>query len=211
MTVRVLIPPDPIVTPDEVPGGADSAMVQAMIQAVTETIDGPNGWLGRALGEQTLELSGCSFSDMADCHGGILLPYPPLIEVETVTYLDSNGDEQDVDTDAWRVANGKLWLASGSTWPAIGTYPDAVRIRYRAGYDGVDQDSGGTGDVPVAATQAIILSVQHMMTVGSENLFLSSDEVAGIGKRQYIVSDAASALIKKTSDLLLAGLRIYPG
>lgn len=57
MIVRVIEPPEPIVAPEDVPGvQAGDAAVEAMVAAVTATIDGPGRWLGRCLCPQTLEL-----------------------------------------------------------------------------------------------------------------------------------------------------------
>lgn len=109
MLVKVITPPEPFVTPADIPGkhAGDDAFVTLMIEAATGNIDGPNGWLGRAIGEQTLELTSRCWDD---CD---VLPYPPLIEVEEVDV-----DGAPVGVDEWGVA------ARGQS----------VRVRYRAGY-----------------------------------------------------------------------------
>ena len=90
--------------------------------------------------------------------------------------------------------------------------PEAVRIRYRAGYNGTSDAAPSdtqTGAVPERARQAVILMATHLLNTGSENLFLSVDEVDGIGRKQYVVSDNARAMIEQTCDRLLAGLRVF--
>ena len=92
----------------------------------------------KAIGEQkwTLMLDDFPAGDK------VILPYPPLISVSSVTYLDSTGASATmsasessgfiVDTDA---EPGKIFLAYGNTWPSFTPYPyNAVRILYTCGY-----------------------------------------------------------------------------
>lgn len=206
MRVRVIIPPDPIVTPADIAGDhtADDATVAAMIQAVTEEIDGPGGWLGRSLGEQTIELS-------LTCWPACLqLPYGPIIEIEGISYFDADDAEQAVDDGSWSVENGYLWFASNWSSPVLyDGRPYPARITYRAGYDGEDVADGGTGPVPERARQAIILSVQQMKSIGAENLFLKSIEVPDVETLQFTLSDQATKIVQSACDRLLSTLRVY--
>jgi hypothetical protein len=202
--LRVVTPPSAIVKPSELSGGYadDDARVQAVIAAVTETIDGPTGWVGRALGPQELDYSG--WFD----HRHIKLPCPPVINIEAVYAVDRDGVETEVDAGSYRLDDDCLVIADGAEWVRC----EKHRIRYKAGYNGTTGAAVGetqTGDVPARAKQAIILAAQHMINTGSENLFLSVDEVDGVGRKQYIVSDAARATIEATCDRLLMGLRVF--
>lgn len=203
--LRVIVPPEPIVEPSDLSGSPDDSegAVTRTIQAVTEAIDGPSGWLGRALGEQTLELSLERFWDRID------LPCRPIIEVESITYLDADGAEQYLDEGVYRLVGSSLHRAPRVSTPSTGSYPDAVRIRYRAGYNGEDIDSGGTGEVPAVAKQAIILAAQQMITSGARNPFLVSDSVEGVGTQQFSVTDQAAGLIARVCEQLLQGLKVY--
>jgi hypothetical protein len=194
--LTVITPPDPIVTPEDMGAASGDAALKAMIQAVTEEIDGPGGWLGRALGPQTLELRGCF-----GC-GPIYLPCPPTIEVVEAAYRDGDGVEQILDAAEY-VLIGNCLYSTGGAWPTLS------RIRYKAGYDGQDAATGGTGPVPERAKQAIILAVRNLQSLSSENLFLRSEEVEGIGTTQYTVSDVAGKVISTAVDRLLMGLRVY--
>lgn len=210
MRVRVITPPEPILTPAEIPGdhGDDDANVAALIQAVTEEIDGPQGWLGRSLGPQTLELTSGGF-----CSGrNFLLPCRPIISIVSVKYLDSTGAEQTLDGgDDYGLADERLWFTNGFSFPATYCAPDAVRIRYKAGYNGATGAAAGelqTGPIPERARQAIILSVQNLLQVfGAETL--RSETVEGIGSRTFLDADKTTALVRETSDRLLATLRVY--
>lgn len=204
MGVRVIIPPEPIVSPADIAGShaEDDAGVARIIMAAQRTIDGPDGWLGRAIGPQTLELSSDGSCDLR-------LPYPPLIEVEGVNYYDEDDADRALDDGDYRFIDGRVRYRSNFTFPAINGAPDAIRVRYRAGYDGEDVDSGGTGAVPDEVKQAVITMAQHMLSTGSENLFLRSEEVEGIGSRQFVVSEQADALVARTVRNLLQGLKVY--
>jgi hypothetical protein len=203
MPVRVIIPPDPIVAPEDISGvQAGDTAVEAMIAAVTEVIDGPQGWLGRSLGPQTLEMSG-----WFEC-GRLRLPYGPVIKIETVSSEDCDGNAEDVDPATWRQDGDEIVIANGARWATRYWH----RITYKAGYNGTSGAAAGelqTGAVPERARQAIVLSVRHMRTMSKDDLFLKVDEVEGIGRREYTVSDQAGRIIETTCDRLLQGLRLF--
>jgi hypothetical protein len=71
------------------------------------------------------------------------LPKPPLRSVTSVVYLDDDGDEQTFDADNYTVSGvgrrGRITLKSGSSWPTLGNYPEALTITYVAGYDTVPE------------------------------------------------------------------------
>lgn len=206
MSVRVIVPPQPIVTPADIVGdhAADDASIVAMIAAVTGEIDGPNGWLGRSLGVQTLELS-------LDCWSNfpIFLPYPPAIEIVSVVYLDRSEVARAIDDTYYGQTGEQFWFRSSWSPPSVACVPDPIRIRYSAGYDGQPVAEGGTGDVPAQARQAIILSVQHMKSLAKDDLFVRADEVDGIGRREFTISEVAGTIIDRTCSRLLSGLRLY--
>lgn len=179
-------------------------MIAAMIAAVTAVIDGPDGWLGRAIGPQLLELQQERWEGRQ-----IRLPYPPLIDVESITYLDSSDVEQTVADADWGYTGEFLWFGSAWREPALSCLPSPIRIRYRAGYDGQSVADGGTGEVPPQVKQAVILSVQHLRSLGAENLFLRVEETEGIARREFTVSAQAGQIVRDACDRLLMGLRRY--
>lgn len=206
MATRVIVPPEPIMTPGDVPGShaADDARIAALIAAATEEIDGPEGWLGRALGVQTLETTAPGFGWTA-----WRLPYPPLIEVLSVSYLDRDNVTHSADPALYEWRDNQVLLRLGQKWPAARFCEGAVRVQFKAGYNDVEISEGGTGKLPERVKQAIAMSVRHALAVGVENLFLRSEEVEGIGTRTYTVSTVAADLISKTTDRMLSGLRLY--
>lgn len=119
------------------PTSPEESKVTALIAAITESLDAGTGWLGRALAPQTWRLSLRDFP--VPCRG-INLPYPPLIEVVSVTYTDGDGATQTLTqgTD-FRVIDsdqGAILLPTYSNnWPVdVRDDYDAVQITFRCGY-----------------------------------------------------------------------------
>ena len=203
MRIARLEGPAPIIAPADIPGdhAPDDATVTRMISAVQRTIDGPSGWLGRSLGVQVIEMSAWF------CEPRIRLPYGPVIGDVVVTTEADDGVETTVPASlsTYRHKRDEVITAIGAAWVCLPVH----RIRYKAGYDGVAIADGGTGKVPDEAKQAVILSVQHLLSIGSGNLFLRSEEVEGVGTFQYTVSEQAGEVIRKATENLLHGLRLY--
>jgi hypothetical protein len=198
MTTTVVTGPVPIVTPADIAGnhGATDAKVAGMIAAVQRTIDGPHGWLGRALGKQTLRLELAAFP----CHDIVRL-YGPVIGSVVVTYLDRDEVTITVDDTNYRVMTDAIQFRRSFSKPSTLCAPDAFRIQYEAGYD--------TADVPPEAKQAVILMTQQMKAASAENLFLRAEEVDGVGRFEYTVSEQAGNIIRATAERLLQGLMVY--
>lgn len=83
MPAVVVTPPEPIVTLAQakqhlrVDDGPDDEYIEDLIAVATGWLDGPDGWLGRALGLQTIEVTMGACLWVADRR----LPYPPLVEI----------------------------------------------------------------------------------------------------------------------------------
>lgn len=73
---------------------------------------------------------------------GIVLPRPPLIEVESIQYVDTDGTTQTLAEAAYRVIRkagpkcrrSVIEPAYDTTWPATRCQLDAVTVTFRAGY-----------------------------------------------------------------------------
>lgn len=187
MRVFVVTPPDPVVTLEEAKrhlkieaeDNDEDALVAAFVAAATGHIDGPDGWLGRALGVQILEAR----TDVR-CGHQVCLPFPPVIELVSISYLDFAGTEQMADLADLEVL-GRDLVASGHSWPWEGgsLRRESVRIRYRAGYE----------TLPPAIKAAILLMVS--------DLYRNRDSVA------FTVATAIP--MSTTVEALLAPFRIY--
>lgn len=201
MTVSVITPPEPFMTPGDIPGDheADDEGIAALIAAAIEQIDGPNGWLGRAIGPQRLELSGWFGCER------IRLPSPPIIEIDSVVTEDGSGNRTTVDASQYRLDGDCLIVAPGASWASQPVH----RIRYNAGYNGRLVSDGGTGDIPASVKQAVILMVREMQDTGSVSADLKVDEIVGVSRQEYFTSRSDSATLNRTAERLLAGLRVY--
>lgn len=131
----------------------DALVRDLMIPAATAHAE---KFLGRALIDQTWELTVDAFPD-----DELEIPMPPLIEVVSVKYDNSAGDEQTLDPASYVVDNQSEpgWIVPASnSWPTVFDGINAVRVRFRAGY----LDSGVSppaANVPADIKGAIALIV----------------------------------------------------
>jgi uncharacterized phiE125 gp8 family phage protein len=140
--------------------GADDDVISAIIAAATQRFDGRDGILGRALLPQSWRLDLPAFPE------SIELPLPPLILVESITYLDTDFVEQTVSPTIYRVISGgfgrsRIRLDVDQTWPTSSAgEPDTVRVTFQAGYQ--DLQSPANNPVPEPIVQAILMLAQSM-------------------------------------------------
>lgn len=165
MIIRVIEPPKDFLPLDRAKAHLNvepedvefDELISAYIAAAASWLDGPDGWLGRCLGEQVLELSACSLT-------GMRLPLPPVIEVISITCTGSDGVERSLAAADYRLLpDGALWVRNV---PSVSGAPDSVKVRYRAGYpDIVTPPESEEGEeqreptVPKPIQQAVLLLV----------------------------------------------------
>lgn len=132
----------------------DDALIEVFISAATEHVQ---RFLGRALVDQVWELTIDEFPDEA-----IEIPLPPLIEVVSVKYDDGDGSEQTLATDSYTVdarQDEPSWvLPANDTWPTTFDGVNAVRVRFRAGYEATT-DSPSDSTVPADIKAGILLMI----------------------------------------------------
>jgi uncharacterized phiE125 gp8 family phage protein len=90
----------------------------------------------------------------------IKLPFPPLISVEEVNYVDENGVTQILSTDDYVVdlssqPFGKIDLAYSVYWPVTRCQPNAVSIEFTCGF-------GDKSKVPASIKAAMKLHLAHL-------------------------------------------------
>lgn len=100
--------------------------------------------------------------------GCIELPRPPLQSVDSISYLNGDGDTQSLTEDTDYVVDvaafpGQIGLAYGKTWPTTRPQLNAVTIQFVAGWT----------SVPPALKQAMRLLVGHFF----ENREASSERM----------------------------------
>lgn len=114
---------------------------------------------GRALITQTLELG------LDRWPGCIKLPRPPLVSVTSVKYVDTAGVQQTLDAGDYLVDNyqepGRIIPAYGKSWPSVRRQPNAILVRYVAGY-------GSASDVPAAIKNWMLLKIGTMHKMRSD-------------------------------------------
>lgn len=115
-----------------VDGSAEDALITALIGAARRQAE---HLTGRALVTQKWKLTCEAFP--ASCEG-ILLPYPALQSVQSVTYLDEAGQRQTLSSGAYQVVTdeivGRVVLAYGESWPAVREVPGSLEVSYTAGF-----------------------------------------------------------------------------
>ena len=130
MSVAVVDPPAPFVELDlakahlRVDHGDDDTLIGAYIAAACAALDGPDGWLRRAIGLQTLRAH-IAVPWMA--YHDLDLPCPPVVEIVSISDV-SGAAPLVLDPAGWVVA------ANGVRALALATHR-CVQVVYRAGYE----------------------------------------------------------------------------
>jgi uncharacterized phiE125 gp8 family phage protein len=140
----------------------------------------------RAWGPQTWAL----LCDRFPCE--FVLPWPPLIEVQSIQYVDDNGDPQTLSPTLYQVSpavgrrnpyaqKARIRPAYGETWPTTRYQMDAVTVTYEAGY--VDTTSPAQPDIPEDLIAGALLVVGELYKVRSESVHTINQNEAVIRAR----------------------------
>lgn len=205
-SVVVTVPPIAAVTAAEAKAAgvfkADDvdAFVSTLLAAAQGTIDGPDGWLGRAVGLQTLELSRPAFC-MSPGGAVISLPLPPIAEIVSIKYDDADGVEQTVDPDSYALVGDVVAPRRGSYWPSPAPGLASVRITYTAGW--------AADKVPAPIKHAIMLMAAKLKTVAPSAGVVRREEVTGVGAKDYSAPDLVTQAMDSAAQALLAGYKVY--
>lgn len=164
-------------SPPEYP---DEALLTTLIPAAREYVEGLSGLV---LTPKTLEMTGRSFDSLCRWPGdlGILLKTSPITGVESVRYVDGNGDEQTMTGSDWQLDSyaivPTLFPAYGvSTWPSSRDEPNAVRIRFTAGYAAVT-GSPTAEVIPQSLRAAILLMLGHLYENREQTTGIKLEEI----------------------------------
>lgn len=128
---------------------------------------------------QTWEWAQDFFPSVTDDNvfGAILLPGSPLQSVTSVKYIDTNGVEQTLSTALYvvntRSQPGSVTPAVGESWPDTRWQPNAVVVKYVAGY---------------LTPQAIPEDLRQLLLVAAGELYeYREDVIAGTANRTGLV------------------------
>lgn len=126
----------------------EDALIGGLVTAAREWCE---GFQGRAYVTQTWDYTLDSFPGG---DGRIEIPKPPLQSITSVSYVDADGATQTVSSSDYTVDTagivGSVVPAYGESWPTTRAIPNAVTIRFVAGY-------GSAADVPETAKAAMKL------------------------------------------------------
>lgn len=94
----------------------------------------------RAIPRQTWDYK----QDRFPCASEFYLPKAPCISVTSISYIDTNGDTQTLSTDIYgtdlptgpMARAGRIYLKYQQVWPQTRDIPNAVTVRFVAGYAG---------------------------------------------------------------------------
>lgn len=170
MTFKVVVPPttEPItleearlhlrVTPnsDSPPTHPDDSLIQALITASRQWCE---NYLRRALAPQMVEV-------ILDCFPAneIQLPFSPILDIVSLTYIDPNGDQQTLDPALYVLDNeqepGWVLPVINTVWPTTYEVINAVRVRYNVGYT-IPSDSPSIQPFPSTIRSAMLLLIGH--------------------------------------------------
>jgi uncharacterized phiE125 gp8 family phage protein len=137
---------------------------------------------GRALISQQWDM-------FMDCfpsgNGVIILPKPPLVSVDSITYVDTNGASQTLATSVYKVDShdtipSRISLKLNQEWPETNGEAQDVTIRFTVGY-GADESS-----IPETIKAAIKMMAAH---------WYENRESASTGIAVKEVPDSANALL----------------
>jgi uncharacterized phiE125 gp8 family phage protein len=200
VTLILITPPEPLYTAAEAKAlntslaSASDAQVEAWLSAAA--LDAQNQ-IERAIGEQTWAWKVWGADSVPTWPSAwrswppyFELPLRPLMEVTEISYLDVAGATQIIDPADYVVSGvgdvGRITLAAGASWPALGAYPEPFTIEFVAGYE----------IVPEPLKQAVLeiagdLQSSSSSSGGSGDL--KSRTIEGLGSETYDVGSSSSS------------------
>ena len=207
MRVVVVSPPAPVVTLAEakahlgVDAGDDDLIILGMIEAATRGLDGPGGWLGRALGAQTLRafLEPADFPTWSGDRLCVDLPYPPTrsqdpMAVSALSYwngvatvaVDPASYSMDGPARRLRVLSSALpWAARDAALTYTTGAPQPV--------NGQGHLTGAPAQIDARARAAILLDVAAMY----------------VNREAEVIDARAVVAVNPVTERLLTPLRIW--
>lgn len=130
-------------------------LVESLITAARQAIDGKDGWLNRVLITQAWEL----VLDEFPCDE-IRIPLPPLQTIVSIKYDDANGVEQTVSSANYIVDTSsepaRVVPINTFAWPGTKDKINAVRVRFTAGF------GDDAADVPMPIRAAMLIMIANL-------------------------------------------------
>lgn len=134
-------------------------LLQIYINAAVSHLDGYFGILQRALEPQGWTMTLDSFAN------GITIPFGPVIQITSIKYNDTEGDEQTIDAENYALDTSddqiRVFPVSGYSWPSTQAGVNQVSVEFDAGYEGETDSNGYQTGIPTAIKQALLLLIGH--------------------------------------------------
>lgn len=133
----------------------EDALISSLIKAATQHAE---AFTGRAFIDQTWDLYLDAFPNGDDL--GIEIPKPRLIELVQLAYDDASGSTQIMPTTDYSidaVSEPARISPVASTWPTAGESVNAVRVRFRAGYQDASAPDPNAMPEDICAAVKLIL------------------------------------------------------
>jgi uncharacterized phiE125 gp8 family phage protein len=180
MRVVVITPPDPVISRDQakahlsVEHDDDDTMIDAYIDAAIGHIDGPDGWLGRALGRQTLEARFDTFETAGD---DLRLPCKPIVSLVSIGWTGADRLPRVGDLGAVDLIDDCVIPDGMAPWSGMRVGSEVLKIRYVAGYE----------TLPGPIRAALLLMIG--------DLYRNRDSVAALGAMAIPMPTAVGNLL----------------
>lgn len=133
--LKLITAPDEIITVDEAASfiraefsSEEEDLIETFITASRVMCE---NYLFRRIGVQTIELRDKGFPIN---NSPIILP-APLLSVESIKYLDTDNEEQTLDSDDYVVSDSAPGIITPvSAWPSASLAGDSLRVEFITGY-----------------------------------------------------------------------------
>lgn len=136
----------------------DDLQIETMIQAAREEAEQflrgsimPQTWTG--------------YLDRFPAYDEIPLPFPPLVSVAFVKYVDLDGVTQTLSPSIYEVdkPGRRIFLRHNQSWPSVRCQRNAVTIEFETGY-------ADAASVPAKIKQAMLLMIGEMYEYREESV-----------------------------------------
>jgi len=136
MQITVVTQPEPLLTSQDpevrialaLDGDDRDALVDELLLAAQGELDGPLGWVGICVAEQTVQVRLDKFCDMMWLPGG-----RGATDVSIEYLRDTDAVPTDLSSGFVVLQKGAIERQNGSSWPATMIQSEAVRITYSVG------------------------------------------------------------------------------
>jgi len=118
------------------------------------------GYMGRTIIETEYEWK---FNQFPSLDASLVFPRDTVLSVESIAYIDDNGDSQSFTDYSTSFADYKSIIVPsyGNEWPVVRGHLNDVTITFKAGYAADSSPTDYRANVPEAIKQAILLLVGH--------------------------------------------------